>query len=406
MGHGIPVLMYHSIGRIMPEWHWAALTLVATTFESHLRALSRGGYTTVGLPELFEYVSKRRSLPKRTVVLTFDDGYLDNWTHAVPLLRRYGFCATVLVTPEFVDPRDIQRPSLDDVWAGRMQESDIEVRGFMSWKELAAASADGTLDVQAHGLTHAWYPISSDVVDFHRPLDNHYWLDWNANPDGKPFYLNNLGKSRVAWGTPVYRHAKALEATTFRPDPVEAAFVAERVANSADPRNSAAVADVAASALADYRARHGVRGEFESDAERRTRFERELADSKHIIESRLGKPVRHFVWPGGGYCDESLEMALAMFDSVTWSGPDRWKLRNRPGEDPRLVTRRGIHYVQARSERVFTGGTYLQCYLDEYGGRPGARLARQTMKMAAMAGLFAGVWPRNGNGRIFVGARS
>jgi hypothetical protein len=367
MSHGIPVLMYHSIGRIMPDWHWAALTLVAGTFESHLRALSRGGYTTVGLPELFEYVSNRRSLPRRTV---------------------------------------IQRPTLDDVWAGRVLEKDIDVRGFMSWKELAAASADGTLDVQAHGLTHAWYPISPEVIDFHRPLDAHYWLDWNAQPAGKPFYLSNLGKSCVAWGTPVYRHAKALEATAFRPDPAEAAFVAERVADSADAPNPAAVADVAARALADYRARHGLRGEFENAAARRTRYQSELADSKHIIESRLGKPVRHFVWPGGGYCDESFEMALAMFDSVTWSGPDRWKLRNRPGEDPRLVTRRGIHYVQARSERVFTGGTYLSWYLDEYGGRPGARLARQTMKMAAMAGLFAGVWPRTGNGRIFVGARS
>ncbi|HEU4929197.1 MAG TPA: polysaccharide deacetylase family protein [Candidatus Krumholzibacteria bacterium] len=90
MAHGIPVLMYHSIGRVLPDWHWALLTLVASTFESHLIALSKGGYTTVGLPELFDYVSGRCTLPKRTLVLTFDDGYLDNWTHAVPLLRKYG----------------------------------------------------------------------------------------------------------------------------------------------------------------------------------------------------------------------------------------------------------------------------------------------------------------------------
>ena len=394
--------MYHSIGRILPEWHWVGLTLVASTFESHLRALARHGYTTVGLPELFEYMSKRRPLPRRTVVLTFDDGYLDNWTHAVPLLRQYGFRATVLVTPEFVDPRDVQRPTLEDVWGGRAREEDLDVRGFMSWKELAASSADGTLDVQSHALTHTWYPVNAEVVDFHHPGDPYYWLDWNLDPARKPFYLKHLENRRVAWGTPVYRHEKSLVATRFRPDPAESAFVTERVAdaNNARARNRATLRAVGSQALTDYRARHGTNGEFETDGERRARFEHELAESKRIIESRLGKPVRHFVWPGGGYCDESLELALAMFDSVTWSGIDRWRLRNRPGEDPRFVTRRGIHYVQARSERVFTGGTYLSWYLDEYEGRPGARLARQAMKIMAMAGLFTRIWPRKGNGRI------
>ncbi|HEU4929198.1 MAG TPA: hypothetical protein VFU38_05160, partial [Candidatus Krumholzibacteria bacterium] len=244
------------------------------------------------------------------------------------------------MTPEFVDPRDIQRPTLEDVWAGRAREEDLDVRGFMSWKELASAADDGTLDVQSHALTHTWYPVSADVVDFHRPGDPHYWLDWNAEPAGKPFYLQSLGKSRVAWGTPVYQHAKSLEATRFRPDPAEAAFVAGRVADAGTAVTSdpAALQSSASSALAEFRSRHGVCGEYETDAQRKTRFESELGESKRIIESRLGRPVRHFVWPGGGYCDESLALALTMFDSVTWSGADRWTLRNRPGEDPRLVT--------------------------------------------------------------------
>ncbi|MCI0452019.1 MAG: polysaccharide deacetylase family protein, partial [Candidatus Latescibacteria bacterium] len=236
MGHGIPVLMYHSIGRVLPDWHWAVLTLPAATFEDHLRALARGGYATVGLPELLEYMSGRRSLPARAVVLTFDDGYLDNWTYAVPLLRRYGFRATVLVTPEFVDPRDVQRPTLEDAWAGRARETDLEVRGFMSWRELAAAGADGTLSVESHALTHTWYPASPDVVDFHRPGDPHYWLDWNSTPGDKPFYLQHLGESHVPWGTPVYQHAKSLAVHAYRPDPREADYLAARAAQSGGAR--------------------------------------------------------------------------------------------------------------------------------------------------------------------------
>jgi hypothetical protein len=407
MAHGIPVLMYHSVGRVLADWHWAVLTVAAATFESHLQALARARYASVGLPELFEYVSARRALPPRTVVLTLDDGYLDNWTYAVPLLRKYGFCATVLVTPEFVDPREVMRPTLDDVWAGRAGEADLEVRGFMSWRELAAASADGTLSIQSHALTHTWYPIGADVVDFHRPGDAHYWLDWNAHPDDKPFYLERLGKSRVPWGTPVYRHAKSLQATAFRPDPAEAEYVVAR----AEEQGGAALfarADwhrVMTRAVTDYRAQHGTRGETESSAERHARFEHELVESQRIIGVRMGRPVRHLVWPGGGYCDESREIALGVYDSITWSGPDRWKLRNRPGEDPRLVTRRGIHAVQAGRDYAFTGGRYLACWLDEYAGHPGARVARQAMKLAAMAGLRLGLWPRDPKERIRLAPR-
>jgi peptidoglycan/xylan/chitin deacetylase (PgdA/CDA1 family) len=356
----------------------------------------------VGLPELYDYMAGRRSLPERAIVLTLDDGYLDNWTYVVPLLRRYGFSATVLVTPEFVDPADVLRPTLEDVWAGRMKEADLEVRGFMSWRELAAASADDTLSVQSHALTHTWYPTGPEIVDFHHPGDEYYWLDWNAAPNDKPYYLKNLRRTGVAWGTPVYAHVKSLQAVVYRPDPGEAEYVAARAAEAGGEAffERADWRDVLERAVADYRSRHGVRGETESATERRARFERELVESKRVIESRLDKPVRHFVWPGGGYCDESLALALSVYDSVTWSGTDRWQLRNRPGEDPRLVTRRGIHYVQAGNERVFTGGRYLSWYLDEYAGRRGARITRQAFKLAAIAALHARVWPGDRSTRV------
>jgi peptidoglycan/xylan/chitin deacetylase (PgdA/CDA1 family) len=387
--------MYHSVGRVLHDWHWAVLTVPWRTFEDHLRALRRARYAAVGLPELHGYVAAGRGLPPRTVVLTLDDGYLDNWTYAVPLLRRYGFTATVLVTPEFVDPRDVQRPTLEDAWAGRAREPDLEVRGFMSWRELRAAAADGTLSVQSHALTHTWYPTDADVVDFHHPGDGHYWLDWNAFPDQKPFYLQTLGRSRVPGGVPVYQHAKSLEARVYRPDPGEAEHLAARAADAGGEAFFARAEwrDGMRRALADYRARHGASGEHETAPQRRDRFERELVESKRRIEERLGVEVRHLVWPGGAYCDESLEIALGVYDSVTWSRASRWSMRNRPGEDARFVARRGVPFVESSRHRVYAGGAYLARFLDEYAGRPGARLRRQLAKAAALAGLRAGLWP-------------
>jgi peptidoglycan/xylan/chitin deacetylase (PgdA/CDA1 family) len=394
--------MYHSIGRVLPDWHWSVLTVPWSTFEDHLRALARRGYRSVDLGEVHDHVSGRKPLAGPCVALTFDDGYVDNWTFAAPLLARYGLRATVCVTPEFVDPRAIVRPTLEDAWAGRARAEDLETRGFMSWDELARASESGVLTVESHAATHTWYPIGPEVVDFHRPGDGHYWLDWNAYPEAKPFYLGDPFASRVPWGAPVYRHAKSLECVRFFPDEGEATHLQAVVADGGGegfftrPNWRQALVR----ALDAYRARRGQRGRMERPEERRARLRAELVGAKETIETRLSRRVSHLFWPGGGYDAEALTMALEVYRSLTWSGPDRWQLRNRPGEDARRVTRRGPPFVEGAGERVYNGGRMLDWMLQEYAGRAGARRRRQALKAMALAGLRARLWPRDGERRI------
>ncbi|MDH3198047.1 MAG: polysaccharide deacetylase family protein [Candidatus Krumholzibacteria bacterium] len=406
-GVGVPVLMYHSVGRVLPDWHWSLLTVPWTTFEDHLRWLSRRGYRAVDLGEVHAHVSGRAPLDERCVALTFDDGYVDNWTFAVPLLVKYGMRGTVCVTPEFVDPRDTVRPTLEDVWAGRLRVEDLETRAFMSWGELARASDTGVLSVQSHAMTHTWYATGPEVVDFHYPGDEHYWLDWNAFPEEKPFYLRDPFASRVPWGTPVYRHAKSLACDRFFPDPAEASHLERLVANGGGERffRRPGWRETLARALADWRSERGTGGRTEREEERRERLRAELAGAKASIEARLSRPVDHLFWPGGGYDADAMAMALEIYRSVTWSGPDRWRLRNRPGEDARRVTRRGVPFVEARGERVYSGGRVLDLTLGEYHARAGARKRRQVLKALSLAGLRSGLWPRDGERRIPLRAR-
>ena len=394
-GASIPVLMYHSVGRLIPDWHWSILTVPAITFEDHLRALSRARYRSADLSRLHEHVSGGEPLPDRTVVLTFDDGYLDNWTYASPLLEKYGFMGIVCVNPDFVDPREIVRPTLADVWAGRAREGNLEVRGFMSWPEMRLATKRGVLSIQSHAMTHTWYAVGPEVVDFHHPGDGHYWLDWNAFPEEKPFYLRDPRASRVPWGTPVYSYAKSLEATRYFPDEREgahcAAFVAERGGERFFERPG--WRDELAGELERYRLKSPPNGRTETPEEKRARVEFELVESKRIIESKLGTRVDHVFWPGGGYDPEALDIAARSYRSHTWSGKDRWCLRNRPGEDPVRFTRRGVPFVETQNYRVHTGGRYLIWLLDEYRGVPLARRKRQVMKLLCLGGLLLGAWP-------------
>lgn len=105
--YSIPIIMFHSVRPPEPAWHWNYLSHPTGLFISFLEYLKRKGFRTVTLREVMEHIMGSRRLPPRSVALTFDDGYLDNWTVVMPLLKAFGFCRRVFVNPEFVDKRDI-----------------------------------------------------------------------------------------------------------------------------------------------------------------------------------------------------------------------------------------------------------------------------------------------------------
>jgi peptidoglycan/xylan/chitin deacetylase (PgdA/CDA1 family) len=387
--------MYHSVGRVLTDWAWSNLTTPATVFEDHLHALARAGYRSASLREWHAHVQGEKVLPAKSVVLTFDDGYLDNWVYAAPLLERFGYSGTVLVTPEFVQADDALRPTLRDLREGRTAEPELPVRGFMSWEELRRLAAGGTLDVQCHAMTHTWYPVSDEVVDFHHPGDAHYWLDWNADPASKPRYLERPRESRVPYGVPVYAHEKSLKCRRYFPDPRESEHLAAwaRREGGATLFERAGWRETLRAELERFRSAQGRAGRLETEDEYRARLQRELVESKHVIEAKLGKPVDFLVWPGGGYNDTAMEIARRHYAAVTVSSADRWTYRNRPGENPGKIVRRGVPSFRVRGQTVFAPGAYLVDFLDEFRGRAWARRRRQVRKLAYIAAGRAGLWP-------------
>ena len=91
-GSGIPVLTYHHIGS-GNGW----LYVSEADFEQQLVYLRERGYKTISVAELAEGLSGRTKLPDRPIVLTFDDGYDDNYQAALPVLLRQGMRASFFV---------------------------------------------------------------------------------------------------------------------------------------------------------------------------------------------------------------------------------------------------------------------------------------------------------------------
>ena len=342
---GIPVVMYHSVGRTIPDWEWSFLTVPYKIFENHLKWLVKAGYKTVDLYELNAHVSGKKILLNRCVVLTFDDGYLDNWGYVAPLLSKYGLKGTVFVNPEFVDPRNIIRPTIKDVWSGMIREGDVPIHGFMSWPELKILSESGPLSIQSHGMSHTWYPSGSKIIDFHHPGDNMYWLDWNKYPKKKPFYLSNLNKSNVAFGTPIYKHGKALSITKFFPNHSLTKELISYVSKNGgllffDNKEWRRKLFSEANTPKNKQLNTGY---FETEYDRDFRYRYELSESKRILEEKLGKTVDFFFWPGGGYNERSQSIALELYRAITLKSSDTSDNKNRIGDDHRLIRRIAPH---------------------------------------------------------------
>ena len=122
----VPILVYHNIS----AQDQGKLSIASKTFDAQIKQLHADGFDTLSLADFVAFTAGRRQLPRRSVLLTFDDGYKSFVQYARPILKDYGFGATLFVYSDFIG-------------AG----------SALSWQELRSLSEQG-FDVQAHSKTH------------------------------------------------------------------------------------------------------------------------------------------------------------------------------------------------------------------------------------------------------------
>lgn len=130
----VPILMYHYLSEPPPDAdvYRLDLSVAPDRFAAHLDAMQEAGYTTISLYDLLDYLVMGTPLPDKPVVITFDDGYRDNYENAFPLLRERGMQATFFVITDFIDE-------------GRPQ--------YMTW-EMAREMLAGGMSIESHGRNH------------------------------------------------------------------------------------------------------------------------------------------------------------------------------------------------------------------------------------------------------------
>lgn len=139
MTESVPILMYHAVAD-HPAATTRRLAVTPRALEAELDFLASHSFTGITFSELADAYRSGAALPKRPVVLTFDDGYEGVAQDAWPILRRYGFPATVFITTGWISD------------AGEHAAGNPLDR-MMSWAQVRELAADG-VEIGAHSHSH------------------------------------------------------------------------------------------------------------------------------------------------------------------------------------------------------------------------------------------------------------
>ncbi len=133
----VPILMYHYIRAYTnaKDTTGEGLSVSPSVFDQEMGYLAQNGYTPISLDTLYGIFNNQAPLPPKPIVITFDDGYIDFYANAYPILKKYGFHAVVFVITGFVG----QPP-------------------FLSWNNIHEMQSSGLITFEAHTVNHAYLP--------------------------------------------------------------------------------------------------------------------------------------------------------------------------------------------------------------------------------------------------------
>ncbi|MBN1384994.1 MAG: polysaccharide deacetylase family protein [Elusimicrobia bacterium] len=122
------VICYHNInknGKVTPE-----------TFEENLKLLKSKNYFPATIDDVYGYITGKKHLPDKAVHITFDDGHIDNYTEAFPIMRKFDFKATIFLIT-----------------------SRIGILGCLDWNKIHEMNDSGIFNFESHTHSHPRYSL-------------------------------------------------------------------------------------------------------------------------------------------------------------------------------------------------------------------------------------------------------
>lgn len=156
----IPILLYHDFVTIVPESDPDNFSYINTpqSYEENIKVLLDNGYTFISFEELNDAINGKISLPEKTILVTFDDGYYSNYEYIFPILKKYNVKASIFIVTDKI-------------------EKEIDGKKYLSWDQCAEMQNSGLVEIFSHSKRHVFYDklpvrrIRDDVIESYKIIE-------------------------------------------------------------------------------------------------------------------------------------------------------------------------------------------------------------------------------------------
>ena len=148
----VTILAYHEICSLPKEiGRLHSYNVTPSAFQKQMEFLHENKYKVMRLEELVYCLTEQREMPKKSVVITFDDGYKNDYVKALPILKQYNFPATIFLAADYIGQNEVFP------WFNGLCEGDEKVKENwvpLSWAEVKEMSQDG-FTFGSHTCSHS-----------------------------------------------------------------------------------------------------------------------------------------------------------------------------------------------------------------------------------------------------------
>jgi peptidoglycan/xylan/chitin deacetylase (PgdA/CDA1 family) len=143
MDQFVPIIAYHRVN----DFRQDMLTVNTELFHQQMSYLKKKGYQSINLDDLVSfYLNRDSNLPDKPIVITFDDGFQDNYLYAFPILNEFGFKATFFLILDLIGTDIIFEKN-------KMDKPDLSKDKMLSWNEIKKMHEEG-MKFGAHTCSH------------------------------------------------------------------------------------------------------------------------------------------------------------------------------------------------------------------------------------------------------------
>ncbi|MBP3781517.1 MAG: polysaccharide deacetylase family protein [Selenomonas sp.] len=153
----VPVLNYHQIN----DRDENALTVHTNQFDAQMKYLAENGYHTITPKEMLDAWDSGTPLPEKPVIITFDDGYADNYRCAYPILQKYNLRGTIFLVSDFISTYP----------------------NYLTWAQVLEMQESGLVNFESHTLSHAQLDTTSPEETWNQLSNSKKALEWYLKKD-------------------------------------------------------------------------------------------------------------------------------------------------------------------------------------------------------------------------------